>query len=240
MRRPAFSSVTAIVRVPPSVVSSCGLASALEPPESLPQPAMAAASRRVIGASALMTWRMTQVRCRRVVAVREPPSAGATGAPEGRGRDGEQHRRDQGGLPGLLQGQGRGRVDAFAEDAVWQGADSTELPGGGEHRGRDAIVQAMESIGIEWDSFELTPDEFFEDGDTVIVLGHSEVSKGGSSGKIPVVHVARFENGKVKRFQALTDTLLVAQLLGLIGGKPPDGDRQEAEEKSGKDGDDSR
>lgn len=124
----------------------------------------------------------------------------------------------------------RGKVEdaaeAFTEDAVWQGPDSTELPGGGEHRGRDAILQAMESVGIEWDSFQLTPDEFFENEDSVVVLLHSEVSKGGNSGKIPVVHVARFEDGKVKRFQVLTDTLLSAQLLGLVGGKAPEGDRQ--------------
>jgi ketosteroid isomerase-like protein len=117
----------------------------------------------------------------------------------------------KGAYEAFSKGKAEDAVDAFAEDAVWQGADSTELPGGGEHRGRDAIVQAMESVGIEWDSFELTPDEFFEDGDTVVVLGHSEVSKGGNSGKLPVVHVARFEDGKVKRFQALTDTLLAAQ-----------------------------
>lgn len=132
-------------------------------------------------------------------------------------------------------GKAEDAAEAFAEDAVWQGPDSTELPGGGEHRGRDAIVQAMESIGIQWDSFQLTPDEFFEGEDSVVVLLHSEVSKDGNSGKIPVVHVARFEGGKVKRFQVLTDTLLTAQLLGLVGGKAPEGDRQETGDEGSED-----
>jgi ketosteroid isomerase-like protein len=154
---------------------------------------------------------------------------GAAGAPEERMSMASNIDVMKKAYEAFYKGKAEDAVDAFAEDAVWQGPDSTELPGGGEHRGRDAIVQAMESVGIEWDSFELTPDEFFEDGDTVVVLGHSEVSKGGNSGKIPVVHVARFEDGKVKRFQVLTDTLLSAQLLGLIGGKAPEGDRQETD-----------
>lgn len=120
------------------------------------------------------------------------------------------------------EGDGESALDAFHDDAVWQGPNSTELPGGGEHSGKEAIGGVLQSVGSNWDEFTLTPDEFFEDGDTVVVLLHTDVRKGDESGQLPTVHVARFEDGKVKRFQVLTDTLYSAQLLGLIGGKPPE------------------
>src|SRR3712207_7229424 len=47
----------------------------------------------------------------------------------------------------------------------------------------------------------VTPDEFIEDGDTVVTLGHTEASKGGKDAKLPFVHIWRFEGGKVKRAQ---------------------------------------
>lgn len=63
--------------------------------------------------------------------------------------------------------------------------------------------------------FKLSPDEFLESGDTVVVLGHSEVSKDDRSAKLPVVHIWRWEGDEAKRLQILTDTHQVAQLLGV-------------------------
>src|SRR5436853_6196777 len=77
----------------------------------------------------------------------------------------------------------------WADDFVWQGSNSTELPGGGEHQGREAALGALQQAVGSWDEFKLSADEFFEGGDTVVVLGHNEVSKGGKSAKIPVVHI---------------------------------------------------
>ena len=102
----------------------------------------------------------------------------------------------------------------WADDFVWQGSNSTELPGGGEHRGKDEAIKALQEAVGAWDSFELTPDEFYEQNDTVIVLGHTNVSKGDQSAKVPVVHVWRWEGDQVKRLQILTDTHQTAQLLG--------------------------
>ena len=65
-----------------------------------------------------------------------------------------------------------------------------------------------------WDQFALSADEFLEAGDTVVVLGHSDVRKGERSDRLPVVHVWRWEDDEIKRLQVLTDTLQVAQLLG--------------------------
>jgi hypothetical protein len=61
----------------------------------------------------------------------------------------------------------------------------------------------------------VAPDEFFENDDTVVVLAHTDVKKGGESAQIPVVHIWRFEGDEAKRLQILTDTHQSAQLLGL-------------------------
>ena len=112
----------------------------------------------------------------------------------------------------------RGDLDAalqeWADDFVWQGSNSTELPGGGEHHGKDEALNVLQQVVGVWDEFRLTADEFFEDGDTVVVLGHTDVKKGGSSAQIPVVHIWRWEGDQAKRLQILTDTHQAAQLLG--------------------------
>ena len=120
------------------------------------------------------------------------------------------------------KGDAESTLDAFHDDVVWQGSNSADLPGGGEHSGKEDVGELLKSVGSDWDEFNLTPDEFFEEGDSVVVLLHADVKKGDQSGQLPTVHVARFEDGKIKRFQVLTDTLHSAQLLGLIGGKPPE------------------
>jgi ketosteroid isomerase-like protein len=102
----------------------------------------------------------------------------------------------------------------WADDFTWEGSNSTDLPGGGEHKGKDQALQVLQEAVGAWDSFELTPDEFYEDGDTVVVLGHTSVKKGDQSAKVPVVHIWRWEGDEVKRLQILTDTYQTAQLLG--------------------------
>jgi uncharacterized protein len=142
-------------------------------------------------------------------------------------------------LKEAYEAYGEGDIDkvleAFDDDAVWQGSNSEELPGGGEHKGKDGIGEALKAIGGAWDEITVTPDEFYENGDNVVVLGHQDSKGPGGSGTVPIVHVVRFEDGKVVRFQVLTDTLHAAELLGLIKGNPP----SEEEESSGSSDSDS-
>jgi ketosteroid isomerase-like protein len=113
------------------------------------------------------------------------------------------------------QGDIETATDLWADDFVWQGANSTELPGGGEHRGKDEALQVLQQAVGAWDEFSLTADEFLESGDTVVVLGHTDVKKGGESAQVPVVHIWRWEGDEIKRLQILTDTHQTAELLGI-------------------------
>jgi uncharacterized protein len=113
------------------------------------------------------------------------------------------------------QGDVEKATDNWADDFVWEGSNSTELPGGGQHTGKDEALQVLQEVVGSWDEFELSADEFFEDGDTVVVLGHTDVKKGENSAQLPVVHIWRWEGDQIKRLQILTDTLQSAQLLGI-------------------------
>lgn len=111
------------------------------------------------------------------------------------------------------QGDVASATQDWADDFVWQGSNSTELPGGGEHRGKEQALQVLGQAVGAWDEFALTADEFFEDGDTIVVLGHTDVAKGGQRATLPVVHVWRWQGDQAKRLQILTDTHQTAQLL---------------------------
>jgi ketosteroid isomerase-like protein len=105
-----------------------------------------------------------------------------------------------------------GRI--WADDIVWEGSNSEDLPGGGTHEGKEAFVKVLQEAVGAWDEFNLTADEFYDNDDSIVVLGHNKVKKGDQSAELPVVHIWRFEGGEAKRLQLLTDTHQAAQLLG--------------------------
>jgi ketosteroid isomerase-like protein len=114
------------------------------------------------------------------------------------------------------QGDLEGALDLWADDFVWEGANSSELPGSGRHEGKQQAIEVLQQAVGAWDKFELTADEFLEQGDTVVVLGHTDVEKEGRSARTPVVHIWRFRGDEVARLQILTDTLQGARVLGVV------------------------
>ncbi len=114
------------------------------------------------------------------------------------------------------QGDLEGALDLWTDDFVWDGANASDLPGSGHHEGKQQAIQVLQQAVGAWDSFSLTPDEFYEDGDTVVVLGHTDLAKGERTASVPVVHIWRFDgDGNITRLQILTDTLESARLLGI-------------------------
>ena len=96
-------------------------------------------------------------------------------------------------------------TENWADDIVWDGGGQ-DLPGGGEHQGKDAALDVLGKAVGAWDEFTLHVDELLEDGDTVVALAHSHVKKGDREAQLPVVHILRFEGDQLKRIQILTDT----------------------------------
>jgi uncharacterized protein len=107
-------------------------------------------------------------------------------------------------------------LDMWTDDFVWDGAKASELPGSGRHEGKQAAIEVLQRTVGAWDKFELSADEFIEQGDTVVVLGHTNVSKGERSEQLPVVHIWRYRgDDEICRLQILTDTLESARILGI-------------------------
>ncbi len=89
----------------------------------------------------------------------------------------------------------------FAEDVQWEGSNDERVPGAGTFTGRDDALAALGQATEAFDSISSTPDEFIEQGDTVVVLGHTEAhTSSGNDVKVPFAHVwrmsgARFSEG---------------------------------------------
>jgi ketosteroid isomerase-like protein len=107
-----------------------------------------------------------------------------------------------------------GALDLWTDDFVWEGSGSG-LPGSGRHEGKQAAIDVLQQAVGAWDKFEQSADEFVEEGDTVIVLGHADVAKGDRSARTPFVHIWRYRGDQTCRLQLLTDTLEIAKVLGL-------------------------
>jgi len=115
---------------------------------------------------------------------------------------------------------GRGDMEAvtatWGTDIEFEGPNSTRMPGAGAHRGKEEVARLFSGMRDRWEGLLLVPDEFVEQGETVVVLGHLEgrAKATGTDVRVPFVHVWRMRDGKVTRGQALTDTAVVADALG--------------------------
>ena len=120
----------------------------------------------------------------------------------------------KGGYEAFNSGDQQALVDVFAEDVRWEGSNDDRVPGAGTHEGRAQALGALGEAVAPFETFSSEPDEFIENGDTVVVLGHTEArTKSGNDVKVPFVHVWRMESGKIKRGQLLTDTSVVLEAI---------------------------
>jgi ketosteroid isomerase-like protein len=115
------------------------------------------------------------------------------------------------------QGDLEGALDLWSDDFVWEGSSDSELPGSGRHEGKQAAIEVLQRTVGAWDTFALSADEFIEQGDTVVALGHIDVSKDDRSARVPFVHIWRYRgDDEISRLQILTDTLESARILGIV------------------------
>ena len=120
------------------------------------------------------------------------------------------------GYEAFARGDLEAAMENFDEGIRWENPNAPQLPSPGVHEGKEAVASLLAETPQYWDEFKVTPDEFIEDGDTVVVLGHLE-GRGKATGrevKVPFVHVWRMSDGKAKRVQLLSDTALVAEAIG--------------------------
>ena len=106
-------------------------------------------------------------------------------------------------------------AELYEDDVRWEGPNTEGLPMSGVNEGKEAVLQALGAIGEQFESFSVTPDEWIEQGDTVVVLSHTEArTKSGNGFETPNVEIWRMSGGKAQRVQSLTDTAVAKEALG--------------------------
>ncbi len=103
----------------------------------------------------------------------------------------------------------------FAENAEWHTSD--EVPNGGTTSGRDAIMQNFGRIPEYWAEFSVTPENFIDGGDMVVIEGtqRGTAKEGGGQFEATYLHLMEFDgDGKVVRGEFVTDSAKALKALG--------------------------
>jgi len=97
--------------------------------------------------------------------------------------------------------------EIFADDASWEGPNTSCMPMSGMNEGKEAVLQALGQIGESFEKFHVSPDELVEEGDTIVAVSHLDGNtKSGTEVKLPRVEFWRMSGGKATRVQSLVDT----------------------------------
>jgi ketosteroid isomerase-like protein len=96
---------------------------------------------------------------------------------------------------------------------VWEG-DDAGLPGSGRHEGKQASIAVLIEAASALDKLDLDPQEFFENGDTAVVVGYQDIAKDGRSARVPFVHIWRFRGNQICGVRLVLDTLTTAKVFG--------------------------
>ena len=123
---------------------------------------------------------------------------------------------------GMYEAFGRGDIEAvlasFDPQIEWRQAESNPYePEGKPWIGPDAITENLfMKLGQEWDSFTVSPGEFYDAGDAVIVEGRYSGSykATGKSIDAQFCHVFKLREGKVTSFQQYLDTARMQDVMG--------------------------
>lgn len=124
----------------------------------------------------------------------------------------ENIQRAKDGYAAILRGDIPGLMEMLADDIEWVDPGPSDLPWPGVYHGREAVLGWFGVISQQFDFSVFEPQEFFAQGDKVVVLVHQEVvvRRNGRTVVNPEVHVWTFRNGKVGRLQTYVDTAAIA------------------------------
>jgi len=110
----------------------------------------------------------------------------------------------RGDVPAVLAG-----MDPKIE---WNEAENFIYADKNPYIGPQAILEGVfMRIGSEWSTFSVAPEEILGSGDTAIAFGRYRGTYKATNGRIDAqfVHVFKFRDGKIVKFQQYTDTAQV-------------------------------
>lgn len=92
---------------------------------------------------------------------------------------------------------------------VWNEAENFVYADHSPYVGLDAVLTGLFArLGGEWDGFSAVPREIVDGGETVVALGRYGGTYKATGVKVDAqfVHVFKFRDGKIAKFQQYTDT----------------------------------
>jgi ketosteroid isomerase-like protein len=95
--------------------------------------------------------------------------------------------------------------ERFTDDAVWHGSGTTMF--GGDHRGRQAILQNAMNYGQSYENLSMEVHDVVGNDNHIVALVNSAVTRNGksfSSHDVYVFHVT--DDGKISEAWLVTDT----------------------------------
>jgi len=115
----------------------------------------------------------------------------------------------RGDVPGLL--------DLLHPDLEWTEAEGFPYYSGTWRQPRDVLDKLIVPLMRDWSEFSAVARDYISEGDRVVSLGaYGGVNKAtGKTLNAPFAHIWRIADGKLKRFDMYTDTLLVARAMSL-------------------------
>jgi ketosteroid isomerase-like protein len=122
----------------------------------------------------------------------------------------------QRGYDRFVKGDLDGLFNTMTDDVKWTAVGPPDAsPLFGERSGRDGAAEYFRQLGEILDITSLSPNRFLTDGDTVVVLGHSDgvLRQTGEPVRTPWVHVFTVRGDQIASYQEFVDTtvLLKAQ-----------------------------
>jgi ketosteroid isomerase-like protein len=109
-------------------------------------------------------------------------------------------------------------IGALDPGIVWNEAENFVYADHSPYVGVDAVLTGLFArLGGEWDGFSAVPHEIVDGGETVVALGRYGGVYKATGGKIDAqfVHVFKFKDGKIAKFQQYTDTAQVQNAVRL-------------------------
>lgn len=113
---------------------------------------------------------------------------------------------------------GRGDIPAVMSswhpDITWTEPEGS--PYAGTYTGPQAIVDGVfADLNVTWTEFAVTPDEYLDAGDTVVVLGHFTGAHAGTGKtfRARFAHILRMRDGLVTSFEGIADSKLFADAM---------------------------
>jgi uncharacterized protein len=121
---------------------------------------------------------------------------------------------------GLYDSFGRGDVPSVLgqmDHAIeWNEAENFIYADGNPYVGPQAVLEGVfMRLGTEWEGFSVTPEEWMDAGNRVVVLGTYAGTHRGTSKRVRAqfAHVWSLKEGRVARFQQYTDTKQFADVV---------------------------